>query len=63
MAEVLQDALHVPRIDARHEVKAHQVVGGLKLSNFLVLCAVVHLTQTAPFHQAVLFKAHLTLKK
>lgn len=43
VAEVIQDALHVARVDARHEVEADQVVGGLKLPDLSVLCSVVHL--------------------
>lgn len=43
MAEVLQDALHVSRVDARYKVEADQVMGGLKLPNLPVLRSIVHL--------------------
>lgn len=61
LPEVLQDALHVRRVDPGEEVETHQVVVGAVLSDLSVLSAVSHGTQSTSFHQYVLLKAKLSL--
>ena len=55
-AEILQDALHVGRVDAAQEVVAHQVVLRAVLTHLPVVGAIAQGPETATFNQAVVFK-------
>lgn len=61
MFKVRKDALHITWENLRDKIEADQVVIRAVLSHFSVRSTVIHLTQPAAFHQAILLKWKLTL--